>query len=169
MLHGAGTVRKTDAALPVPEPHGGHARARPDCCFMSAETFSDTLRALLREHLTSFEQLEIILLLRVPPVHDWTVSAMSDQLRMPRELAEAALAGLVSGGLVRCDPTGAHFRFAPATPALAQAVEDLATAYADRSAAVLSEMSINAIARIRSGPMRAFADSFIFGKKTPNG
>jgi hypothetical protein len=48
-------------------------------------------------------------------------------------------------------------------------VEALVVAYREQSAAVLSTMSIYAIERIRSGPIRAFADSFVLGKPKDDG
>lgn len=57
------------------------------------------------------------------------------------------------------------FRFAPATAALSAAVDELARLYGDQRAAIMAEMSINAISRIRSSSLRAFADAFVIGPR----
>src|SRR5690242_20450727 len=125
----------------------------------------DNVRILLRDHLTSFESLELLLILhrRAEPT---SAEALAHQSGIATELVAAAVAALESGQLVRRgagDPP--TFRFAPATADLTRAVYDLKRLYRDQRAAVMSEMSINAIGRIRSGTLRAFSDAFLFGKK----
>jgi hypothetical protein len=137
---------------------------------MAGDAFPAPVQALLREQLTSFERLEIVLLLRQQPDLEWTVAAVSEQTRIPEELARDALIGLESGQLLQ--RTGASvpaYRFNPQPAALADAVAALAVLYRDQHAAVMSVMSMNAIERIRSGTMRAFADSFILGKRNRDG
>jgi hypothetical protein len=134
---------------------------------MTAEPFSEQVRFFLREHMTSFERLEVLLLLHGNPSEELTASDVARRLTIREELVAEALHGLAQGGLLGVR-SGA-FRFAPATPALGTAVRALAIAYQDQRAAVLSTMSMNAIERIRSGPVRAFADSFVFKKKNDHG
>jgi DNA-binding IclR family transcriptional regulator len=125
----------------------------------------DDVRTLLRDHVTSFECLELLLILhsRSEP---GSAQALSGQAGIAIALATPALAALESSQLVRRDTTEPpNFRFAPATTALSRAVDDLERSYRDQRAAVMSEMSVNAIARIRSGTLRAFSDAFVFGKK----
>lgn len=130
---------------------------------VSSEPFSESVRHLLREALTSFERLEVLLFLHKNASGAFTGVAIGEALHIQAELVEEAAEGLVSCGLLVREDAGA-FRFAPATPALASAASELAVAYRDHSAAVLSAMSVNAIERIRSGPMRGFADAFVFWK-----
>jgi hypothetical protein len=119
----------------------------------------------LRDHLTSFEALELLLLLRADaaPAH---AEALGRRAGIALDLVLPALAALESSQLIRrsalVPPT---FRFAPATGDLARAVEDLERLYRDQRAAVMGEMSVNAISRIRSGTLRAFSDAFLIGKK----
>jgi hypothetical protein len=131
----------------------------------------DNVRVLLRDHLTTFECLELLLALhgRSAPA---CAESLSRQTGLTIELAIPALAALESSQLIRRAGTAPPtFRFAPATAAVTRAVEDLERLYRDQRAAVMSEMSINAIARIRSGTLRAFSEAFLFGKKKdgPNG
>jgi hypothetical protein len=125
----------------------------------------ENVRSFLRDHLTSFECLELLLLLhrRAEPAN---ADALARQTGIAVELVFAALLELESSQLVRRSGTEPPaFRFAPATAELARAVDDLESVYRDQRAAVMSEMSINAIGRIRSGTLRAFSDAFVFGKK----
>jgi hypothetical protein len=140
--------------------HGG--RPVTQCPTMN-EPFSEPVRLLLREHVTTFERLELLILLFRNKEQEWSVEQLCENLNMRRELAPDALAGLAAGGLVQHTADGGALRFSPATPALAAAVEELAVAYREESAAVVSAMSVNAIERIRSGPMRNFADAFVLG------
>jgi hypothetical protein len=125
----------------------------------------DDVRLLLRDHLTSFECLELLLVLhrRAAPA---SAESLSRDTGLAIELALPALAALESSQLIRrADTQPPTFRFAPATAAVARTVDHLERLYRDQRAAVMSEMSVNAIARIRSGTLRAFSDAFLFGKK----
>jgi hypothetical protein len=129
------------------------------------ESLSGRVQRLLRDHMTSFERLAVLMFLFDHGVQEWSTGQVSEHLRVPLELAHDALVGLESSGLVQRSGDGAAFRYAPAAPALAAATEELAVAYREQRAAVMSAMSIYAIERIRSGPMRAFADAFLVGKR----
>ena len=136
---------------------------------MSRTPFSEALQRLLRDNLTSFEQLEIVLLLRRDPAIEWTPTMLCEQLSIPQELIEGALVGLEAGGLVCRTASGTSFRYSPSSSTMAAAIDELEQAHLHHRAALLSTMSVNAIARIRSGPMRAFADAFIMNKKKEDG
>ena len=118
--------------------------------------------------MTTFERLEVLLFLRERAPEEFALQAISDRLRIHPDLAREALQGLAAKGLLSASGE-AVYRFAPATPALVETVEALVVAYREQSAAVLSTMSIYAIERIRSGPIRAFADSFLLGKRKDDG
>jgi predicted transcriptional regulator len=114
------------------------------------EPFPEPVRLLLREHVTTFERLELLMLLFRNNEREF--EQLCESLNMRRELASEALAALEAAGLVQHNGNGDAFRFSPATPALAAAVEALDIAYRDESAAVVSAMSVNAIERIRRWP-----------------
>jgi hypothetical protein len=134
-----------------------------------AERLSGPVRLFMREHMISFERLEVLMLLCRSETQDWSPEQVTRQLNIAPELASEALVGLEASGLVQRSSDASVFRFAPATPALAAMVNELSDAYREHSAAVMSAMSIDAIERIRSGPMRAFADAFRFGKRKDDG
>jgi DNA-binding IclR family transcriptional regulator len=130
---------------------------------MTNEPFPESVRLFLREHMTTFERLEVLLYLRKHAADEHSAKSVGDGLGVPPELTSDALLGLTASGLIARANAQGTFRFEPATPELANAAAGLATAYQEQSAAVLSAMSMYAIERIRSGPMRAFADSFVLG------
>lgn len=131
----------------------------------------DDVRALLRDHLTSFECLELLLLLHAQGESS-SVASLSTLTGVSADRTSASLAALEWSQLVQrsvMEPLTYHF--APLTAGLRQTVDDLARLYRDQRAAIMSEMSINAIGRIRSESLRAFTDAFLFGsdKGDPNG
>lgn len=133
---------------------------------MSHDAIPADVRQLLREHLTGFERLEIALLLRAHPHEDWDVAALTRQTGIAAELALEALQGLKAAGLIATPAGNAlSFRYGPANPARAAAMDRLARVYREQRAAVMSLMSVQAIERIRSRSIRAFADSFVFTRK----
>jgi DNA-binding IclR family transcriptional regulator len=134
---------------------------------MSPPQLPDSVLMLLRDRLKNFEQLEVLLLLRAR-VAEWLTSAQANAaIRLDPELISAALQELASAGLLESE--GSNYRYRPATAALASAVDELASEYRDRHAAVMSQMSVNAIERIRSGSLKAFADSFVLNKRKDDG
>jgi hypothetical protein len=134
----------------------------------TAEPFSEPVRQLLREVMTTFERLEMLLLLHEKAPAALDARTIGELSRIHPDLIPEALQGLTDHGLLaRAGETS--FRYSPATPALAAVADELVVAYRDQGAAVLSAMSIDAIERIRSGPVRAFADSFVLGKRKPDG
>jgi hypothetical protein len=133
---------------------------------MPSDPLPPPVHDLLRDALTSFEHLEVLLLLQAHSHEDWSVRSVSERTNLPPELAERVLLDLESKELIR-RPTRnrAAFRFGPRLPAVMDTVTALAALYREQRAAVMSAMNLHAIERIRSGTMRAFADSFIVGKK----
>lgn len=136
---------------------------------MTAGPLSAQVCWLLREHLTTFEQLEVLLYLRNHRDGEFDAAALGETLALRSEHLIEALKGLAASELITAGPDGNSFRFAPRSPELTDAVEGLAVAYQEHSAPILSTMSIYAIERIRSGPLRAFADSFVVGGKKRDG
>jgi len=126
-------------------------------------------RALLREAITSFEMLEIVLLMRSRPDVSWTAAAVAGRVHIADELVARALQALHQvrlASMIDAPPGskgGPLFQFRPANAELAAASEALALDFTERRAAVLSTMSTNAIERLRSGALSAFADAFVFG------
>lgn len=133
---------------------------------MTAPEVPAAVRDLIREQVHSYEELEALLFLHARPGEDCPPEAVAAALRVPADVAAAALGELAARGLARAAAAGGGaYRFGPATPALGAAVAALAAAYGEQRLAVIRLMSNNAIERLRTGATRAFADSFLIGRK----
>ncbi|MGH8326077.1 MAG: hypothetical protein ACRET2_04880 [Steroidobacteraceae bacterium] len=140
------------------------------------EQLPDDVQALLRERIESYEQLEALLVLQEEGGR--TAEELCARLRVPLTLVESALQDLQSYGLVQpqpaqprpeqrqLEPAAQRYAYVPETTALAAAVSHLASAYARDPVPIIKLMSSNAIQRLRTGAVRAFADSFILRKDT---
>lgn len=129
---------------------------------MPSEVLSEAVRTLLREHLTSFEELELLLFLHAHAGEPFTLPALCQRTGIPHELAARAVAALERHQLIRSSTAAPFtFRFAPPAAHLNNMTDDLARLYREQRAAIMAEMSVNAINRIRSGSLRAFADAFV--------
>jgi hypothetical protein len=131
------------------------------------DELGDKTRTLLRDFITSFEMLEIFLLLHANAGHVWSVAEVTARVHIGDDLVVRALQSLSARHLILGSPPLApgRFQYAPGNRDLADASDELARDFSERRAAVLSTMSTNAIERLRSGALNAFADAFILGKR----
>lgn len=133
---------------------------------MSGPEIEATVRALVAERVHGFEQLEALLFLRARPTEECTSEAVAAALRIPVASATAALEDLVKRGLASARESAPQaYRFDPATLELRAAVAGLERAYAEQRLAVIKLLSDHAIERLRTGATRAFADSFLIGRR----
>jgi hypothetical protein len=148
-----------------------HGEAMLSSAPLMNDELGEKTRILLRDFITSFEMLEVFLLLRAAPEQSWTAKSVSARVHVADDLVARALEALHVRRLVHAGPPFApgEFRYGPATAELAEAGEELARDFAERRAAVLSTLSTNAIERLRSGALSAFADAFILGSKRKDG
>lgn len=130
------------------------------------DELGEKTRLLLRDFITSFEMLEVFLLLRAHPEEVWTARSVADRVRIAEDLVLRALESLHRSRLVQAGAplNPGEFRYGPAGTGLAEAAEELARDFAERRAAVLSTLSTNAIERLRSRAITAFADAFVLSK-----
>ena len=135
------------------------------------DELGDKTRTLLRDFITSFEMLEIFLLLHANPGRDWGTVEVAGLTHIADDLVARALESLRARRLIRGSPPlqPGRFQYSPDSRDLADAADELARDFAERRAAVLSTMSTNAIERLRSGALNAFADAFILGSKRKDG
>jgi hypothetical protein len=117
----------------------------------------DEVRALLTEHVSSFERLEVLLLLESRREH-WTMDEIAGELRLSVTLIAPACDSLVVGRLLFRETTG-ELRFAPAQE-LVPVCELLQRRYREDPLAVVRVISDLALERLRSSAARAFADAF---------
>ena len=128
-------------------------------------------RALLRERVESFEQLEALLLLHAHRDRAWSPEAVAEELRIQTPEAEAALEHLCRNALlgVRVGSKAVVFAYNPGSPDLADAVDRLARAYDDSRLEIMRLMSRSTIERVRTQALRVFADAFVVGRRKKDG
>lgn len=131
---------------------------------------SEDVRALLYEHIESYEQLETLLLLRRERHEEWTAERLAARLHVGIELVERALADLRASGLVTATGAGsARFVYSPASSGLDTAAGRLDREYAERPLLVIRLMSANSLQRLRTAALHTFADAFVLKKDKNDG
>ncbi|HEY7890474.1 MAG TPA: hypothetical protein VIC29_19800 [Steroidobacteraceae bacterium] len=127
----------------------------------------EDVRALLHEHIETYEQLEVLLLLRRERYEEWTIAALATRLHVREELVGSALERLKSAGLVAVAGADRAERFAyrPGSSDLDTAAGRLQREYAERPIRIIQLMSANAIERVRTAALHTFADAFVLKKK----
>jgi hypothetical protein len=121
------------------------------------------LQGFLHDSISSYEELEALLLLARDGDRSWTDSELADSLKVQVDGMTLALQELaaVEGLLEVEDQAGQRrFRYAPKSKHLRQAVEELAVAYAEQRLAIVQLMSANALSRVRGAAMRRLANAF---------
>ena len=138
---------------------------------MTAQTVSDDVRRLLGQHIESYEQLEIVLLLHRTRDVQWTAEAVGRSLNIRDAEAAGALATMQRRQIISVapEPDGSvRYAYAPSSPADAAAVDQLAEAYATQRIEIMKLMNANAMLRVRTGALRVFADAFDLRKGPKN-
>jgi hypothetical protein len=125
------------------------------------------VKHLLVDSIESYEQLEILLLLRAD-AHEWTPNRVAAQLGIDVESTRHALDHLVGRDLL--ERRERAYRYRPRVVGLAEAVAGLAVAYrGERRLQVMRAVNANAMKRVRSSAARLFADAFVLGKGRQDG
>ena len=131
----------------------------------------EDVRRLLQEHVESYEQLEILLLLRRLRYEAWTPAALATRLRINEALVVPALASLKAAGLLSTDTESGsaaqppRYAYRPASSGLDATVGILDREYAERPISIIKLMSANSIERVRTAALHTFADAFVLSKK----
>lgn len=137
---------------------------------MTGDPIPGDVRTLLRQHIESYEQLQILLLMARAPDRAWSSSVLCSSLNVPSQLIDLALESLAKRQLLELRSGSAHeFVIAAADPAQIAAIQGLAQVYEQMPVEVIKLMSANAIERLRSGALRAFAEAFVIGKGGKDG
>jgi hypothetical protein len=121
------------------------------------EGLGDDVRALLLA-IDSIAELETLLLLHRDATASWDAPRVAAELRVEPRSAEAQLTTLAERGLLRPvnDDAARGWRYAPATSALARAVDALAAAYENRRVSVVEFL----YSKPAVDKLRVFADAF---------
>jgi hypothetical protein len=132
---------------------------------LSEDSIPSEVRAFIAENIDSVVQLEILLLLHAHPGNDFTAAQISTQLRIDPAWAEDQLEHLCRRALLTCAQQSPHvYRYGPTDAQLAQSVDDLIKAYADRRVSVISLIFSEPVDKIQS-----FADAFRIRKDKNDG
>ncbi|HUA25623.1 MAG TPA: hypothetical protein VMA54_15960 [Steroidobacteraceae bacterium] len=125
--------------------------------------------AFLRDYIDSFESLEVLLLLRRERTA-CTAEELRRRLRTHPPLIDDALSSLVRARLVNTDQkVPALHTYAGEDPARDGIVDSLARVYRDEPIKIMQLMTTNAIERLRTSTIRAFADAFVVRKDDGRG
>lgn len=113
------------------------------------------LLAFIHSSIRSVWTLELLLCLRRSGDKVWSRDELVRDMRASDLIVTEGLSTLTAAGLVR--PASDGYRYTPASPALAQLVEQLETLYRDRPVALT-----NAVLSAPNDRLRTFADAFRF-------
>ncbi len=127
----------------------------------------DDVLELLRTRVASIEQLEALLLLHREVDRQWSVEEIGERLSLPAGQLAPELDALVRVGMLARSGRALDVRwqYAPRDAASDAMVVRLAAVYAVRRLEVLRLLNDLALQRIRGSAARAFADSFVIGRK----
>jgi DNA-binding MarR family transcriptional regulator len=124
---------------------------------------TEALQAFLREHVSSFEELETLLLLARGPHRSWSVQELAAALKLGQDNVQVALDGLLAAGNlveVSTTPSGIGAYHCAPPPALQPLLERLRVAYDEERVLILQLMTTNALQRVRSAAAHRLADAF---------
>ena len=98
---------------------------------MKPGELTDELRRFILTSIPSVPYLEAILLLRTEPATRWGAQLVARRLYVGEKQAAELLQSLAAAGIAQLgDPAAGQYRYQPATPELAERLEQLAQAYA---------------------------------------
>ena len=122
---------------------------------------SEELRVFIKQHITSLEELEILLLLHKEPNRSWTIEQVFKVTQSNLDSVAERLKNLAQFGLLAMEGTAPLiFRFKPGSPELEQRTSELQQAHA------LSKYKvIEAIFSAPQSQAQKFADSFKIKKE----
>lgn len=131
---------------------------------MAPKELPEEVRSLL-ERISSISQLETLLLLHRTAPMEWHAVQVAAELRIEARAAEEQLFALAARELLDLHEVEAEgevrFRFAPASPALGEAVAALAAAYEKRRVTVVQTL----YSKPAGAGIRVFAEAFRLRKE----
>jgi hypothetical protein len=121
---------------------------------------SREVQSFIKEHITSIEQLEVLLLLQRDPGKQWTAEELSRTLYISVEAAAHRLNDFCAKGFcVTEEEPGPRYRYNPGIGHLDSVIRDLRTEYERRRVRV-----INLVFSNPNDQLRSFSDAFKFRK-----
>jgi hypothetical protein len=123
---------------------------------LTTHEIPEDARRLIAQRIHSAPELELLLLVRQLPEQDWTDRDVAQALRDDADHAARILFDLMARGLLRLVKNAPlTYRYGPASPEIARAVEAVVAAHAAAPEAVRA-----LIRRPASTSLRQFADAF---------
>jgi len=131
---------------------------------MAPDRIPTEVRELLHEHVQTFEQLEVLVLLGREPEREWRLEAIASALHLSVEVGSEAIAYLSTTGLLTPaqQPSGDGFICHPPS---ARVLRSLVAAYDESRTDLMKLMTKLALDRIRTSALRAFSSAFLLGRK----
>jgi hypothetical protein len=120
------------------------------------EAIPISVQTLLREHIQSIAQMEVLLRLREQPAVAESVPELSEKLYTPESMTLSLLEGLKISGLVdRVGGAEPRYQYSPNSSELAQTVDQLAHLYQERRVTIINLIYANPVKHLQD-----FADAF---------
>ena len=131
---------------------------------------SEQLRRFLLEHVETFEELELLIVMSGRPGEAVTEQGAATHIGCTADVARDALRHLVERGFLVPDPAtnGPPFRYGPSDADLQLGVDQIRRLHKRSWSALAQLMSTNAVERMRRN-LQAFADAFVLGRKRDDG
>jgi hypothetical protein len=128
-------------------------------------SLSPEVEDFITKYIESLEELEVLLLLSNSPDKSWSPKAVDEEIKSSLTSVEQRLQRLASNGLLNVtnNPELAY-QYQPATPATAEAVKAVASAYKERRLKVIEFLFSKPIS-----PLQRFSDAFKIRKDPKNG
>ena len=107
---------------------------------MPASGINEHVRSFLATHVSSIEQLEVLLLLRATPDREWSADECSRELRSNLRWIQERLGDFVARGFLVAREVEAvlKYRYAPPTEETRALIDGVAKAYKERRLSVIN-------------------------------
>jgi len=135
---------------------------------MTNADIAEEVRAFLLAYVHSYEQLETLILLHQHPERDWSAAEVGAELKISTVSAAEALQFLSANLLLeRVGLPPLSYKLSGED--VRRIMRSLAYLYNANRLLVMQLMNANAIERVRTSALRAFADAFLIGGKKKDG
>jgi predicted ArsR family transcriptional regulator len=129
---------------------------------VSENGIAEPVRRFLSAHISSIEQLEVLVLLRTTASREWSAAEVSRELGSSVMSIQDRLGDLAARGILVVREAGPQlvYRYAPASDETRAIIDGLAQAYRERRLTV-----VNLIYSRPASDARVFSEAFFIGKR----
>lgn len=131
---------------------------------MTAPSITPDIARFVSAFVHSYEHLESLLLLHRDSSRDWSAHEVAETLAVDRERVEPALRELAVAGIIQASP-GVAVRYRGPRETFRELVGGLSYAFEHDKIEVIAAMNRNAVQRLRTDALRAFADAFVIRRR----